>query len=351
MEDKTLDWLDSALKTHTRLTESVVTVFENLLKANNIDFLAVTGRTKDKKSALEKIDRKGYKKAEEQMTDLSGIRVILYFESDVDKVSKLISGSFGVDMDNSLDKSKVLSKDQIGYRSVHFVCTLGDARSTLPEYSKFTELKFEVQVRTVLQHAWAELAHDSNYKFSGTLPPEMERKLYLYAGMLEIADKGFNELSAQIDLYKQSVDEKSKTGDYAVAIDSISLIEYFNTWAKENNILIGSPPKDTSELIQELNSFGVSTLAELIAITPEGYVEAYKELGEESNIFGIIRDWMLISDWKKFLNNVSFNWAVDEDALKILRKFITDQNLTNMLHELSNHDALNLDGYANEQDR
>lgn len=348
MEDKTLDWLDSALKTHIRLTESVVTVFENLLKANNIDFLAVTGRTKDKKSALEKIDRKGYKKPEEQMTDLSGIRVILYFESDVDKVSKLISDSFGVDIDNSLDKSKVLSKDQIGYRSVHFVCTLGDARSTLPEYSKLTELKFEVQVRTVLQHAWAELAHDSNYKFSGTLPPEIERKLYLYAGMLEIADKGFDELSAQIDLYKQSVDEKSKTGDYAVAIDSISLIEYFNTWAKENNIPIGSAPKNTTELIQELNSFGVSTLAELIAIIPEGYVEAYKELGDESNIFGIIRDWMLITDWKKFLDNVSFNWAVDEDALKILRKFIMDQNLTDMLNELNKHDALILNGYNDE---
>lgn len=348
MEDKTLDWLDSTRKTHTRLTESVITVFENLLKANNIDFLAVTGRTKDKKSALEKIDRKGYKKPEEQMTDLSGIRVILYFESDVDKVSKLISDSFGVDIDNSLDKSKVLSKDQIGYRSVHFVCTLGDARSTLPEYSKLTELKFEVQVRTVLQHAWAELAHDSNYKFSGTLPPEIERKLYLYAGMLEIADKGFDELSAQIDLYKQSVDEKSKTGDYAVAIDSISLIEYFNTWAKENNILIGSTPKNTSELIQELSSFGVSTLAELIAITPEGYVEAYKELGEKSNIFGIIRDWMLITDWKKFLDNVTFNWAVDEDALKILRKFVTDKNLTDMLKELNKHDALVLDGYDDE---
>ncbi|HDS1206090.1 hypothetical protein AYI72_02530 [Shewanella algae] len=69
MEDKTLDWLDSARKTHTRLTESVITVFENLLKANNIDFLAVTGRTKDKKSALEKIDRKGYKKPERKNMD------------------------------------------------------------------------------------------------------------------------------------------------------------------------------------------------------------------------------------------------------------------------------------------
>nr|MZG82510.1 GTP pyrophosphokinase [Photobacterium lucens] len=175
--------------------------------ANNIDYLTVTGRTKDKKSALEKINRKSYKNPKSQMTDLSGIRIILYFESDINKVSELISDSFDIDFDNSLDKSKVLSKDQIGYRSVHYVCTLGQGRSNLPEYLELGELKFEVQVRTILQHAWAELAHDSSYKFSGTLPPEIERKLYLYAGMLEIADKGFDEISAQIDSYKKSVDE------------------------------------------------------------------------------------------------------------------------------------------------
>ncbi|HFQ5285721.1 TPA: GTP pyrophosphokinase family protein [Vibrio vulnificus] len=349
MEDKNSIWLERVLKTHSRLTESVVTVFENLLKANNIDFLAVTGRTKDKKSALEKITRKGYKTPEVQMTDLSGIRVILYFESDVDRVSKLISDSFGVDTGNSLDKSKVLSKDQIGYRSVHFVCTLGNKRATLPEYSKLTDLKFEVQVRTVLQHAWAELAHDSNYKFSGSLPPEIERKLYLYAGMLEIADKGFDELSSQIDLYKQSIDEKSKQGDFTAAIDSISLKEFFNSWVEENGIRLSSIQKNTSELIQELDSFGVKTLAELIAIIPVGYVEAYKEVGEGSNVFGIVRDWMLITDWQKFIDNVSFDWVVDTDALKLLSKLITGENLTNMLQALKEHDALVLDDYHDEE--
>ncbi|MCT8868125.1 GTP pyrophosphokinase [Shewanella xiamenensis] len=350
MEDKNSIWLDSALKTHSRLTESVITVFENLLKANSIDFLAVTGRTKDKKSALEKITRKGYKKPEVQMTDLSGVRVILYFESDVDRVSNLISDSFGVDKNNSLDKSKVLSKDQIGYRSVHFVCTLGNKRATLPEYSKLTDLKFEVQVRTVLQHAWAELAHDSNYKFSGSLPPEIERKLYLYAGMLEIADKGFDELSSQIDLYKQSIDEKSKLGDYTATIDSISLKEYFGFWVEENGITLSSDiiQNNTSELIRELNSFGVNTLEDLITIIPKGYVEAYKEVGERSNVFGIVRDWMLITNWQKFLDNVSFNWVVDSDALKLLGKFITGENLTNMLKALDEHDALILDEHDEE---
>ena len=82
----------------------------------------------------------------------------------------MITGSFNIDEKNSLDKKILLASDQIGYRSVHFVCDLGAQRSGLPEFKDLGGLKFEIQVRTVLQHAWAELAHDRNYKFSGTLP-------------------------------------------------------------------------------------------------------------------------------------------------------------------------------------
>ncbi|WP_099609568.1 GTP pyrophosphokinase [Vibrio coralliilyticus] len=348
MEEKHSNWLDGALIAHSRLTESVVTVFENLLKAKGIDFLTVTGRTKDRKSALEKIERKGYKKPEVQMTDLSGVRVILYFESDVERVSELISESFGVDEDNSLDKSKVLSKDQIGYRSVHFVCTLGGKRATLPEYSNLTGLKFEVQVRTVLQHAWAELAHDSNYKFSGTLPPEIERKLFLYAGMLEVADKGFDELSSQIDMYKESVEEKSSIGDLSTAIDSISVRKFFNSWAKENGIVEAFEPKSINELIKELKDFNINSLEELKNIIPPNYVETFFEVGEESNILGIIRDWMLISDWKSFLDNVEFNWCVDDDSLTMIRRYVTGEDFKEMLAKLDSLDALELPEYDDE---
>ncbi|OCH14606.1 GTP pyrophosphokinase [Aliivibrio sp. 1S165] len=348
MEEKHVKWLDDALKTHSRLTESVVTVFENLLKAKNIDFLAVTGRTKDKKSVLEKIERKGYKRPEVQMTDLSGVRVILYFESDVDKVSELISESFGVDFENSMDKSKVLSKDQIGYRSVHFVCTLGSKRAILPEYSNLTDLKFEVQVRTVLQHAWAELAHDSNYKFSGTLPPEIERKLYLYAGMLEVADKGFDELSSQIDAYKDSVDKKSKSGDLSINIDSISVKKFFDSWVKESGIEIDSQPKNINDLVRELKEFKVHTLSDLKDIIPINYEKVFIEIGEQSNILGIIRDWMLISDWKRFLESVQISWCVDEDSLPILRRFVVGEDYNEMLNKLDSVGSLELEGYGED---
>ncbi|WP_149983411.1 GTP pyrophosphokinase [Pseudoalteromonas rhizosphaerae] len=316
-------WLDSVLPAQRRLTESVVTILQNLLKSKGIDYLSVSGRTKDKQSALEKIERKSYKKPSKQMTDLSGIRVIVFFESDIAKVSELIESSFSVDKENSLNQDERLSVDQIGYRSVHFVCDLGRVRTKLPEFEGLDGLKFELQVRTVLQHAWAELAHDRNYKFSGKLPPSIERNLYLYAGMLEIADKGFSQLSNQIDEYIESVHEKNVIGELDYSIDAISLQEFVSSWAEKNALILEpfSFKHGVDDLLNELEQYGVHTAKELSEIIPSAYVATCKELGYSSNIFGYVRDWMIINDWKHMIDNVKISWVLDEDD-SIYRKMI-----------------------------
>ena len=306
-------WLDEVLPKQENLTYAVVTIIENLLKNNNIDYLTVTGRTKDRESVKDKIKRKGYKKPKEQLTDISGIRIIVFFESSVKKVSKLIEASFEVDKKNSLNKDALLSNDQIGYRSVHYVCTLGETRISLPEFEYLSGLKFEFQIRTVLQHAWAEIAHDRNYKFSGALPKEIERNLYLYAGLLEVADKGFDELSKSIDSYMENLHEKSSHGDLEVEINSISLEQFVSKWSKNNNFALEGvyDKSNLSELVRELSEFGINSLSELNAIIPENYVEIMKENKLSTNIYGLIRDWMLISDHNKFTENVDYSWSMD----------------------------------------
>jgi putative GTP pyrophosphokinase len=163
-------WLDDVLPKHERLTTAVVSLLENLLKKKKIEFLNVAGRTKTSQSATEKIRRKKYKNISAQLTDISGIRVITYLEENVSHICSIIRSLFDVDEANSLDRSTILGHDRIGYRSTHFVCSLGKQRSGLPEYESLGDLKFEIQVRTVLQHAWAELAHDRSFKFGTALP-------------------------------------------------------------------------------------------------------------------------------------------------------------------------------------
>jgi len=317
-ESKLEVWLGSVLPKHELLSLSVVTIVENLLKAEGIDFLAVTSRVKNIVSSVEKVKRKGYKDPESQLTDLSGVRIIVFFESDIIDVSKLIRNAFAVDEKNSSNKDSSLSVNQIGYRSVHFVCELGRDRYKLPEYKGMKGLKFEFQVRTVLQHAWAELAHDRNYKFSGTLPKDAERKLFLYAGMLELADRGFDELSREIDGYVKEVQGKVEAKNLDIEVDSITLREFVEGWAEAAGFNLKSLTKkdNLSVLIFELQQFGVVNIAQLAKIIPPDYASRAKAVDYGTTIYGVVRDWMLIYDWRRFHSDVSIEWVMtDHDMI------------------------------------
>lgn len=306
------NWLDLILPVQGRLTKSVVSIVESLLHENEIDYLTVVGRTKGKTSALEKIKRKQYSDPVQKLTDLSGIRIVLYFESDVGKVRDLIAAAFEVDLENSLDKDSLLSTNQVGYRSVHYVCGLGPKRAEIDEYKSFSKLKFEFQVRTVLQHAWAELAHDRKYKFSETLPPELERQLYLYAGLLEIADKGFDETAKAIDTYSRNMKDRTNHGDLNFGVDSLSLAAYFNHWVEQSGLkIVDSNWKyELSELVRELHEFGIGKINDLVDIIPSDYAKIAREINREGTIYGVVRDWMLIKDWRRYRREVKFNWTM-----------------------------------------
>jgi Uncharacterized protein conserved in bacteria len=326
-------WLENIIPKHESLTNAVIPIITSLLKSNKINYLTVTGRTKNIQSAKEKIKRKKYKHPEIQMMDLSGIRIIAYFESDVTKISDLIKSSFNVDLGNSLNKDKLLAKDQFGYRSIHYICDLGEVRSSLPEFEKIGELKFEVQIRTVLQHAWAELAHDRDYKFSSGLPLELERKLYLYAGMLEVADKGFDELSEQIDKYIEDFELSSADDNYDVDINTLNLAAFTNVWLEKlGDIYFPSDDKESlNELVTELNAFGITKISQLKSIIPPSFEEKAIERGYTTTIAGLVRDWMLINDYKKYHEQVPYDWVgVGEPHEVIFDEYMTPEQLTEL---------------------
>jgi len=337
-------WVDETLPKHIRLTDAVISIIENLLKTNMIEYLTVSGRTKTKESVLEKIERKTYRDPAKQLTDLSGIRVVAYFESDIHKITDLINSAFSVDFANSLNQDDKLSVDQIGYRSVHFVCDIGKDRAVLPEFISISNLKFEIQVRTVLQHAWAELAHDRNYKFSGKLPPEIERSLFLYAGMLEIADKGFSEISSKIDSYIEKVHADTIRGELDYVLDSLTLPQFIENWFEINQLKL-EPVKhktDNNVLINELNSLGIYKATELKNIIPENYAQVCKDRKYVSNLWGHTRDWLIIHDWKQLLEKNNIDWVLVGD--EIIDEFFSDEEYQEI------RDVVGIDGDEDEYD-
>lgn len=99
--------------------------------------------------------------------DVAGCRLIFYTNGDVHRFgqSGILRENFAVDYD--LSKIHYPDSNEEGaefFISENWVVTLSDARCALPEYRRFTGLRCEIQVQTILDHAWAEMAHDTIYK-------------------------------------------------------------------------------------------------------------------------------------------------------------------------------------------
>ncbi|UJW74192.1 GTP pyrophosphokinase [Rhizobium sp. SL42] len=338
-ESEFISWLTANHQRYVNLKDAVISITTSLLTENHVDFLTVTGRAKDPVSALEKITRKGYDDPQSQMTDLAGIRVIVFLESDVSKVAGIIRNSFSVDEANSSNNDERLSTDQVGYRSTHFVCDLGENRCKLPEFQSLAGLKFEFQVRTVLQHAWAELSHDRNYKFSGKMPRHLERRLFLLAGLLETADQGFDDLAEALDSYVEHVNEDSAKGDLDIEVNSISLQSFIEKWASENNIKITPSRNSTpysSGLLRELEEYGIKTLADLKECMPDNYADAIRDIDSGAvTATGLVRRMMYLHDPERFIKKVQNKWIPSANSKTYLKRYFSEELAKDIINRLS----------------
>jgi putative GTP pyrophosphokinase len=128
-----------------------------------------------------------------QIMDLAGVRTITFFPKTLEDVDRAIRSQF--DVIEKTDKADVLLKEgKFGYQSIHYIVRLKPNRTSLPEYERFAGLLAEIQVRTLLQHAWAEIEHDIQYKSVETIPDLIRRRFMSLAGLLEIADREFQEI-------------------------------------------------------------------------------------------------------------------------------------------------------------
>jgi hypothetical protein len=134
-----------------------------------------------------------YARPLEQITDLSAIRIITFFPRTIAEIDAMLKEEFNVI--EQLNKGEsLLEEERFGYQSVHYLVTLSRPRESLPEYERFRNTKTEIQVRTILQHAWAEIEHDIQYKSSLTIPRDIKRRFMSLAGLLEIADREFQAI-------------------------------------------------------------------------------------------------------------------------------------------------------------
>jgi len=221
-----LSQYEKSRDSYIAFTKAMKQLIQDLLASEEIDVLTVEARTKTRKSLAEKFQREdkiGKYSNLSDMTDITGIRIIAFLREDCERICAMIRQNFDVDEFNSIDKSTPSEVDRFGYSSHHIVASLGDFRSTLPEFNRFAELKAEFQVRTVLQHAWAVLDWKFRYKTTKEAPAEVRRKLFRISAFLEGADENFSEVYDEVIKLRAEYDDKVKAGDFDIAINADSL--------------------------------------------------------------------------------------------------------------------------------
>ena len=180
----------------------VLGTLREALERNGLVVTAIETRIKTEESLAGKLALKGAKYATlSDITDILGARIITFYTDDVDRIASIAEQIFEIDWNNSVDKRRLHQLDSFGYNSLHYICRL-------PGY----DMRFELQLRTTLQHAWAAINHDTGYKSGIEIPREYMRRINRLAGLLEMADDEFSRIRTEITDYRRRVQSLVQNG-------------------------------------------------------------------------------------------------------------------------------------------
>lgn len=258
-------------------------IIYSALKTNSIRSLSLESRVKTHDSLEGKLKKHSGKYKElSDITDILGFRIITYFSDEVDKVGEIIEKNFIIDRENSVDKRQLMKVREFGYLSLHYIVSL-------PESNKYSKSlcgkKFEIQIRTGLQHIWAEIEHDIGYKGSRSTDRNLCRRFARIAGLLEIADKEFLEIRDSMKVYAENVRLKIMMGEFdGLELNSVTLDEFCSYNPLMKNLLEKILKIDGAEVqqispdsfIQKLEFFGVEDIQTLYDFVSRNFDLAFK---------------------------------------------------------------------------
>ncbi len=177
----------------------------------------VQTRPKGISNFAEKCQRKKdqYQDPVNQFADLCGGRIIVHTAEQVELISEYIEKHFEIDRENTVDVRERLKPTEFGYRSIHYIIRFKkgvfpteDVDVQVPPIlyndEEFINRRAEIQVRTILEHAWADVAHSLVYKSPFKVPEKWEREFAGVAAMLEGVDKTFSRVKDGLGAYASS---------------------------------------------------------------------------------------------------------------------------------------------------
>ena len=212
----------------------------------------------------------------EDLTDLCGGRVIFPTLGDVAECCDSIEQNFHIHWEDSEDKLSLLSVQEFGYLSNHYVVRLlpdSPLVKTMDVPEHIFQLKAEIQVRTFLQHAFAVIQHDYLYKPNFAFPERIRRQFNRIAAILEDADVEFGNSLETLQSYEanygaylspEQINEQmdrlllvyenspSKANEVELVLRIAKLARYVARWEDSIRLLEGFAESGNPSLLREL---------------------------------------------------------------------------------------------------
>ena len=257
-----------------QLAKEAYDLLRRTLREQGIYVTAIEYRVKTEQSLAGKLELKGAKyKSIDDVTDLVGLRVITFYTDEVDKVAAIAKRIFDIDWQDSVDKRKLHELDAFGYNSLHYVCRL-----------KTGSLRFELQMRTALQHVWSTIEHDTGYKGDVKIPRECMRQFSRLAGMLELIDDEFSRLRLVLTDYRRQIQALVKNGqldDVPLSADSFRSYLDLHPFDRLNSRIAAVNqaeiyPVSMMPYLPVLESFGMNTLGDVQHFIDDNSDDAYQ---------------------------------------------------------------------------
>lgn len=257
-----------------QMKTEVLRVLREALNRSGLVVTAIEARIKTEESLRGKLALKGAKYATlSDITDILGARIITFYTDDVDRIAAMAEQLFEIDWDNSVDKRRLHQLDSFGYNSLHYICRL-------PGY----DFRFELQLRTTLQHAWASINHDNGYKTGVEIPREYLRRINRLAGILEMADDEFSRIRTEITDYRRRVQQLVQNGKLDdVLLDGDTFNSYLQARPFDalNKRIAAINQAEIQEVpliryLRVFNAFGCKTLGDVQRLVKQYEEDAYR---------------------------------------------------------------------------
>lgn len=318
-----IEWYKKERQFYLELCDDVTAILKERLEEENILYNDISYRAKEIDSFKEKCYKTKYSNPMSEIYDMAGVRITTYTTAEVKKIKEIIEATFIVDVEHCSDKSETIEVDRFGYLSVHYIAEFkqdSDKPINLPYQGK----KFEIQVRTLLQHAWSEVEHDRNYKFNGVLPKDLKRRFYRLAGILELVDDEFESLAMDVEKYKHDIEGEKDQKELEVLLSHKAISAYFSQIYEEDVIFDNTD----DQVIQYLTEFDIKTIGDLDNLYESVCEETVSQMldlnGPSYNVAELARDILIVKDVAKYFKQWGTLWAVEEADIEYFKLFDVD---------------------------